>query len=316
MSSNATNAAVPVAETGRKKARPNPRRRASKMKQVDTGGGTVPLKKDQVVTKPSPKSSASSLPSTKISKVARIKPDASKQNGRGGNAQPSQSKPKLRINAAQSADGTHDAKPQNNAAPLALAALAVVTGGLLGCAAGAAVILGAGIWKNFAGVDNAILTARTAKLCVDNLVAEIITSLKAGTYNAPEALDMLRRTTLAYASSIPGGAPLVERIFREVDMVRRQRGAEVDKVLGEAYLEIGRAQKKGASADELQTVVLRQMMKLSAFATSASQDVLARNPEWRPYWDEARKALKGAPEGKVPTVKVNMAIKQKGLLAK
>ncbi|PPJ52454.1 hypothetical protein CBER1_10379 [Cercospora berteroae] len=316
MASNATNSAVPVAENGKTKARPNPRRRASKMKQADTASGPVPVRKAEVPAKPSSKSPACSKTGTSISKAPRAKPDTAKQIGRGASSYPKRSKSDSRIESVESADATHDARPQSNSGPLALAAPAVVTGGLLGCAAGAAVILGAGIWKNFAGVDNAILTARTAKLCIDNLIEEIITSLKAGTYNAPEALDMLKRTTLAYASSIPGGAPLVERIFREVDMVRRQRGPEVDKVLGEAYLEIARAQKKGASANELQNMVLKQAMKLSTFATKATQDVLARNPKWRPYRDEAKKALRGPPESKVPTVKVNMAVQQKGLQVK
>ncbi|GIZ48939.1 hypothetical protein CKM354_001198200 [Cercospora kikuchii] len=316
MASNATSSAVSVAENGKTKARPNPRRRASKMKQADTVSKPVPVRKTEVLTETSSKSSACSKPGLNISKAPRVKPNASKQNGCGANPRPKRSKSNLQINAAEGADGTRDAKPQNNSGPLALAAPAVVTGGLLGCAAGAAVILGAGIWKNFAGVDNAILTARTAKLCIDNLIEEIITSLKAGTYNAPEALDMLRRTTLAYASSIPGGAPLVERIFREVEMVRRQRGAEVDKVLGEAYLEIARAQKKNAGADELQSMVFKQAMKLSTFATKATQDVLARNPKWRPYQEEARRTLRGPPESKVPTVKVNMAVQQKGLQVK
>ncbi|CAK1367377.1 unnamed protein product [Cercospora beticola] len=316
MALNATNSAVPAAENGKTKARPNPRRRASRMKQADTASGAGSAWKAEVPTKPSPNSSACYKPGTNISKASRAKPDISKQSGRGANLHPKRSKSNLQPEAIESAHATDNAKSQSNTGPLALAAPAVVTGGLLGCAAGAAVILGAGIWKNFAGIDNAILAARTAKLCVDNLIEEIITSLKAGTYNAPEALDMLRRTTLAYASSIPGGAPLVERVFREVEMVRRQRGPEVDKVLGEAYLEIARAQKKGASADELQSMVLKQAMKLSAFATKATQDVLARNPKWRPYRDEAKKALRGPPESKVPTVKVNIAVQQKGVQVK
>lgn len=286
------------------------------MKQAGAASRPAGVMKTEVLTETSSKPSACSKPGLNISKAPRVKPNASKQSGCGNNPRSKRSKSNLQINAVKGADGTHDAKPQSNSGPLGLAASAVVTGGLLGCAAGAAVILGAGIWKNFAGVDNAILTARTAKLCIDNLIEEIITSLKAGTYNAPEALDMLRRTTLAYASSIPGGAPLVERIFREVEMVRRQRGGEVDKVLGEAYLEIARAQKKGASADELQSMVFKQAMKLSTFATKATQDVLARNPKWRPYQDEARRTLRGPPESKVPTVKVNMAVQQKGLQVK
>jgi hypothetical protein len=186
----------------------------------------------------------------------------------------------------------------------------MVTGGLVGCAAGAAVLLGAGIWKTFAGTDSAILTARSAKLCLDNLIEEIITSLQAGTYNAPEALDMLRRTTLTYASAIPGGAPMVERTFREIDLVRQLRGRDVDRVLEEAYAEVARAGSRGASAEELQTIVFTQLMRLSEFATDATQDLLARNPSLKSYSDGAVRALR-RPPSKVPTVKLNLAIQHK-----
>lgn len=196
---------------------------------------------------------------------------------------------------------------------LALATPAFVTGGLVGCAAGAAVLLSAGLWKDFGGVESAILAARTAKLCMDNLCEEIITSLKAGTYSAPEALDMLRRTTLAYASAIPGGAPFVERMFREIDMVRKQRGREVDKVVAETYTELSKAGKRGAGPTEMHTIIIRSLMKLSEFTSRATQDIVARNPKLRPYRDGAAKALRPQPEPKpkVPTVKLNMAINQK-----
>lgn len=195
--------------------------------------------------------------------------------------------------------------------PLALAAPAMVTGGLAGCAAGAAVILGAGLWHKFGGADSAILAARTAKLCLDNLIEEIITSLKAGTYSAPEALDMLRRTTLAYASTIPGGAPFVERLFREIDMVRRQRGREVDKVIAEAYVDLSKAGKRGASTAELHSIVIQNLVKLSTFAEKASQDVVSRNPNLSPFRERAVKALQPPPKSKVPTVKLNMAVQYK-----
>ena len=196
---------------------------------------------------------------------------------------------------------------------LALATPAFVTGGLVGCAAGAAVLLSAGLWKDFGGVESAILAARTAKLCMDNLCEEIITSLKAGTYSAPEALDMLRRTTLAYATAIPGGAPFVERMFREIDMVRKQRGREVDKVVAETYTELSRAGKRGAGPAEMHTIIIRSLVKLSEFTSRATQDIIARNPKLRPYGNGAAKALRPQPEPKpkVPTVKLNMAINHK-----
>jgi len=53
------------------------------------------------------------------------------------------------------------------------------------------------------------------------------------------------------------------------------------------------------------------MMKLSNFASKATQDVVARNPKLRPFRDETMKSLQGPPETKVPTVRVNMAVRQK-----
>lgn len=194
---------------------------------------------------------------------------------------------------------------------LALTAPALVTGGLVGCAAGAAILLGVGIWYDFSGAEQAILAARAAKLCVDNLAEEIIASLKVGTYSADEALDMLRRTTLAYASTIPEGAPFVERVFREIDTVRKQRGREIDKVVAETYGELQKAGRRGASSAEMRSIVVGQLMKLSSFASRATQDIVARNPSLKPYRDGASKALQGPPESKLPTVRLNMAVRQK-----
>lgn len=182
----------------------------------------------------------------------------------------------------------------------------------MGCAAGAAILLGVGIWYDFSGAESAILAARAAKLCMDNLADEVIASLKAGTYSADEALDMLRRTTLAYASTIPGGAPFVERLFREIDTVRKQRGKEVDKVVAETYALLAKAGKRGAAPVEMQGIVLGQLAKLSTFASKATQDVVARNPGLRPFRDGAVKSLQPPKEQKVPTVRVNMAVRQKG----
>ena len=199
----------------------------------------------------------------------------------------------------------------NNGKALGFKAPAIVTGGLVGCAAGAAILLGVSIWYDFSGVESAIITARSAKLCVDNLTDELITSLKVGTYSGDEALDMLRRTTLAYASTIPEGAPFVERIFREINMVRKQRGREIDKVVAETYTELSKAGIRGATSAEMRSIVIGQLTKLSKFASKATQDVITRNPKLRPYRDEAAKALNGPATSKTPTVRVNMAVRHK-----
>lgn len=58
---------------------------------------------------------------------------------------------------------------------------AFVAGGLIGCVAGAVILLGAGIATRVAGVDSAIHTARTSKVVVNNLIEDTVTSLKTGT---------------------------------------------------------------------------------------------------------------------------------------
>jgi hypothetical protein len=194
---------------------------------------------------------------------------------------------------------------------LAFNAPALVTGGLIGCAAGAAILMAVHVWYDFAGVKAAIATARAARMCVDNLSEELITSLSVGTYSTDEALDILRRTTLAYASMIPDGGPVIERIFREISFVRQTRGADVDKVLAGAYEELRAAGDKGMSAVETRNIVLKHLVKLSLFASRATQDVLTRNPRLKPLRDGAVKALKEPPRDKVPTTKVNLVVKHR-----
>lgn len=203
--------------------------------------------------------------------------------------------------------------PRQNSSPLALKGPALITGGLVGCAAGAAVLLGVQLWYDFAGAESALLAAKSARLSMDNLTEELIATLKAGTYSADEALDILRRTTLAYASTIPGGAGFVERVFREIDTVRKQRGREVDKVVAETYALLAARGRAGAGETEMRDVVLGQLGKLSRFAGTATRDVVARNPGLKPVREEAVEALQGTKdEGRgTPTVRVNMAVRQK-----
>lgn len=191
---------------------------------------------------------------------------------------------------------------------LSFAAPAFVSGGLMGCAAGAAVVLGASLLRNSAGTESAIFAARTARLCVNRLIDDMTASLKAGTYNTAEALDLLRRTTLAYASMVPGGVSTVERIFHEINMVRKQRGEELDKIVREAQQDISKVRFRGA---DLQTAVLRNLVKLSAFTNHATKDIATRDPSlgtsgWYGNGPDIR-----APQIKIPIVKLNMTIKNK-----
>lgn len=167
------------------------------------------------------------------------------------------------------------------------------------------------IWYDFAGAKAAIATARSARFCVDNLSEELITSLHAGTYSTDEALDILRRTTLAYASTMPGGAGGVEKIFREVQAVRRTRGEEVDRVLAGAYEELRRVGERGAGAAETREVVLRHLGRLGLVGGRAAREVLDRNPRLKTWRDGAVGALREPENGKVPTARVNLVVKHR-----
>ncbi|KAF7185574.1 hypothetical protein HII31_13071 [Pseudocercospora fuligena] len=310
MAATAAGSAPSPAESAKKKARLNPARRKS-AKAKSAAGVDSRLTRDGASQLVSCFGTKSNAPAAT---TASTLPSKAQPSTTAKRSQPQTGIAK-RTPAPRSDSGGKDGNSthpkQERAKALAVASPAMVTGGLVGCAAGAAVILGAGLWKNIAGVDSAILTARTAKLCMDNLIEEVITSLKAGTYSAPEAIDMLRRTTLAYATTIPGGAPFVERLFQEVEMVRKQRGKEVDKVLAEASTELVKAGQRGATAAEVHSLVCKQLARLSTFASNATRDVIARNPKFRPYVVSAQKTLRPPPEAKVPTVKLNMAVKHK-----
>ncbi|KAK3111035.1 hypothetical protein LTR53_014087 [Teratosphaeriaceae sp. CCFEE 6253] len=199
----------------------------------------------------------------------------------------------------------------DRAQALAMAPAAIITGGLLGCAASAALLAGVGIWHGYAGSDSAVLAARTAKICLNNVADDVTASLNAGTYSTDEALDVLRRTTLSYAMAVPGGAAYVERVFREVGLIRQSRGEDVDRLLKNTHQKLHRAAQNGARPEVLQTIVLSQLAGLSTFAGASLEDVVDRNPALKAYREGALKSLQGSPAPKVPTVKVNMTVKQK-----
>lgn len=273
-----------------KKARPNPaRRKSAKNKEPDVSSLSRRASEPPIPT---------SSRETAVQQVI-VTPNSTPKKGKGpSNTGPTTTPPP-------------GANPGQNSQALALAAPAIVTGGLLGCAAGAAVLMSVGIWHDYAGAESAVLAAKAAKLCLDNLADEVIASLKAGTYSTDEALDILRRTTLAYASTIPGGTPYVERIYREVNLVRKWRGRDIDRILSHSYAELSRAGKRGASADQMRGIVMQQLAKLSTIANKAIRDIADRNPSLKPYKDGAVKALQGSPEPKVPTMNVNISISPK-----
>ncbi|KAK4894668.1 hypothetical protein LTR27_007056 [Elasticomyces elasticus] len=279
----ATSVAVPVpaSQAQPKKARKNPQRRKTEQaKQL-----TEPVKQ----------------------KDATPKVTADRPSARRAQTSPATSTRPVQATETPGPANLQSIKPQ----ALALAPAATITGGILGCVASAALLAGVGLWHEYAGAESAILAARTAKLCLDNVADDVTTSLKAGTYSTDEALDVLRRTTLSYASTVPGGVAYVERVFREVGLVRQSRGTDVDKLLRSVHGELGRAARKGATPESMRLMVINQLSRLSTVAGASVRDIVDRNPSLKPYEDGAVKSLQGSPAPKVPTLNVNMTVKQR-----
>ncbi|KAH9837430.1 hypothetical protein Tdes44962_MAKER08354 [Teratosphaeria destructans] len=153
----------------------------------------------------------------------------------------------------------------------------IVTGGLIGCAAGAAILMAIGIWYDYAGVKAALATAKAAQLAVDDLTTSLISSLSTGTYSVDEALNLLRRTALTYARSVPEGQPLINRIFDQVENVRAAKGAEVERALEEAYEELRIAGSEGYGAGEMRAVLWKHTARLAGLTGRAVEGVLGRD---------------------------------------
>jgi hypothetical protein len=305
MSAQASNA------VSKKKNRPNPARRKTSQANVlaAKGPGVVKSTKDDTSPTKAVTASPHSASSSMAAEQVEIPPRASAGRAKARIPKPKAGNcPRPSGPTLANSSRTSNARPAPIPSALITTPAVLTTGGLLGCIASAAILLGAGLWKDVAGPSAAILTVRTAKHCVGNLSDELIAHLNAGTYNAPEALDILRRTTLAYACAIPGGAVFVERLFREVAMVRTQRAAEVDRVVAQACRELVEAGKGRASEEKVGALIGRQLVRLSELAGVASRDVLERNPA---VMSNLQKAVKAAPaEMKTPTVKVNMVVRK------
>lgn len=311
----------------KKKTRKNPTRRRSEQAKVNRLGSTetiigvndVPtlpqIDKATVTPTPTPTTTPDAQSPPKQRKRPR-KLNVQASGATPSAAQPAPRPPLAQHRSAPASETVTNIRPalvrsqsflDEKRSSLALVAPALVTGGLVGCVAGAAILSGVCMWHDASGANSAILAAQAAKVCVDNLTEDIITSLKSGTFSTDEALDVLRRSSLAYASTIPRGTAFVERFFREIEMVRKQRGREVDSVLAEACQELSRAKGRGATQDEMQDIAWTKLAKLSTFASNTLRDVVDRNPSLKPY----KESLQGHPKPKVPTLKYNLTVRKK-----
>ncbi|KAK5117407.1 hypothetical protein LTR62_006026 [Meristemomyces frigidus] len=313
----ATPAVSSTAPAAVKRARKNPQRRQSEQQaRAKAAVAEVQVKQAPPISAPVRPACLARAQTSPLSTpaTAAVVPSTSHTTTTAA-VRASTAKPRQQGNPQQTARPKTSPSPKtaSNPTTAALAPAAILTGGLLGCAASAFLLTGIGLWQDSANNDSAILAARTAQLCLNNFSTELITSLKSGTYSTDEALDVLRRTSLAYASTVPGGTGYIERIFRELAVVRRSRGGEgVGRAIQRARVALHERAEAGATADEMRLVLVKELGNLSSFTGGAVREIVDRNPELKVVRDGAVKALEGSPQqAKVQTVRLNVRMKQK-----
>lgn len=159
--------------------------------------------------------------------------------------------------------------PQSNNVP------AVVTGGLLGGAACAALIMAVGMWFDYTGVQAAVSLARNASLHVDKLTDDALANFRSGTHDLGEALDTLKRTAIIYMRAVKEGVAQVQQVFRELNQMRKTKSAVVARALATAYNELREAGERKASVKEMREVVSKQVAMLKELVSTAADDLVA-----------------------------------------
>lgn len=121
-----------------------------------------------------------------------------------------------------------------------------------------------------------------AKSYVDSTIQKMKIELKEQTPEPNEAIEALRETANKYVTFIPGGKQYVDKVFKDLDIVRNKHGEEVDKLVKDAYGELRDASKKGMSletASESWNILSKYLQELSSLAVDAGQDILNNHPE-------------------------------------
>ncbi|EME40937.1 hypothetical protein DOTSEDRAFT_74478 [Dothistroma septosporum NZE10] len=151
-----------------------------------------------------------------------------------------------------------------------------------GAAGGAAAsLLVALAFYQFTGVGKAAKTASQLKGYVDSTAEQLKVQFNENTPNANEAIDALKSTAYKYASFVPGGREYVDKVFKDVEIVRHKHGDEVDNIVNDAYSELRSASKNGINletASQMWFVITTYLSKLASLSVDAGQDILNNHP--------------------------------------
>ena len=95
------------------------------------------------------------------------------------------------------------------------------------------------------------------------------------------ALEWLRSTAKSYAAFIPGASGYVDRMFDDLDAVRRKHGKEVDNIIKEAYAELKDISQDGMSRTTAQKawgILQKHLRRIGDLAGDAASDIINNHP--------------------------------------
>lgn len=140
-------------------------------------------------------------------------------------------------------------------------------------------------WYQFSGVGKAARSAKQAQSYINSAAEKLKIELKENTPEPNEAIDTLKQTAYKYAAFIPGAREYVDKVFKDLDIVRENHGGEVDEIVKNAYGELRDTTKSSGSGMNLETlsavwsVLSKYLHQLGGLAVDAGQDILNNHPE-------------------------------------
>lgn len=160
------------------------------------------------------------------------------------------------------------------------------SGALTGAAGGAvASIVIFAAWYQFSGVGKAAKSAKQAQQYINSAAEKLKIELKENTPDPNEAIETLKQSAYKYAAFIPGGREYVDKIFKDLEIVKKNHGGEVDEIVRNAYGELRDTTKSSGSGLNLETlsavwgVLSKYLSQLGGLAVDAGQDILNNHPQ-------------------------------------
>ncbi|KAK0267272.1 hypothetical protein LTR35_016445 [Friedmanniomyces endolithicus] len=138
------------------------------------------------------------------------------------------------------------------------------------------------VWYQASGMASAAKTAKQAKSYVDSATNQLKSTFKDITPDANESIQFLHETANKYARWLPGGKQYVDKVFEDLEIIRKNHGDEVDNIVREAYGELRDVSKQGMNLQTMSQswdVLSKHLQRLAGLAGDAAQDIMKNHPQ-------------------------------------